>query len=495
MTQVSSTDGFLVDKYFSERSPNGSLITDTKTKIPYSCTLNQTDIAKNNNKFYTMQLVKDNNNYILYIRYGRVGEIGTVITKIFSTENDGISGFKTQFQTKTKNKWDNVDNFVRHKGKYYLINICDKIDDDSNSVSEDNDSEIYDFDDEVRYFLELISDKKMLTRCLVSMDIDTKKMPLGKINSITLNSARKVLQNISKNLGKPKILTELSSEYYTYIPYSCGRSKPPVIDTKEMVDKLEDTLDYLENISINIQVQKSSGGGSPLSKVYESINTEIIPLCDEDPDYNIIRKYFVNSQGYTHMGRFSLELKHIYMIHRPEARKRFQAKYEDTTNHQLLIHGSPICNWVSILKNGLMLDPSKLGVAITGKMFGYGIYWANSFSKSAQYCGGFRGDRGKKETICLTLAEVALGNEHCLKYGDWSMCSSRLNPGCKSVWGMGKNTPESHETLDSEEVIVPNGKLSESGPKDCSLIYDEKIVYDADQFDLRFMVVAEMTFR
>lgn len=60
---------------------------------------------------------------------------------------------------------------------------------------------------------------------------------------------------------------------------------------------------------------------------------------------------------------------------------------------------------------------------------------------------------------------------------------------------MGKNTPESHETLDSEEVIVPNGKLSESGPKDCSLIYDEKIVYDADQFDLRFMVVAEMTFR
>lgn len=493
MSRVKGTEGYLIDEYFSKRVPKGNLVMDEWLKCPFSCTLNQTDIEKNNNKFYIMQLIEESGKYYLYIRYGRVGESGTMNEKTFPSKSNAISAFTTQFKSKTKNSWNDVHNFVRHKGKYYLINICDKIED---SLSDNgSDSEEYDFDEEVSYFLNLISDKKMLNRCLISMDIDTKKMPLGKINQSNINLARKVLQKISKSMKNPKELTELSSEYYTYIPYSCGRSEPPIINSKEMVAKLEDTLDYLENISINVEIQKRESGGSPLTKVYDSINTEIITLCNEDPDYNIIKRYLENSQGSTHLSRFRLELKQIYAIHRPEARARFEKKFGDTPNHQLLIHGSPICNWVSILKNGLMLDPSKLGVPITGKMFGYGIYWANSFSKSAQYCGGFWGNSGKRETICLTLAQVALGKEHKLKQGDWNMCTSRLNKGCSSVWGMGVNTPSSEETLYEEDIIVPNGVLKAKGPKDCALVYDEKIVYDPDQFDLRFMVVVEMIFR
>ena len=38
-----------------------------------------------------------------------------------------------------------------------------------------------------------------------------------------------------------------------------------------------------------------------------------------------------------------------------------------------------MCKWVSILKNGLLLDPSKIGAVITGKMFGYGFIGLNSF--------------------------------------------------------------------------------------------------------------------
>jgi len=43
-----------------------------------------------------------------------------------------------------------------------------------------------------------------------------------------------------------------------------------------------------------------------------------------------------------------------------------------------------------------MLDPSRLGVKVTGKMFGYGIYFANSISKSAQYCGATEKKKKKK---------------------------------------------------------------------------------------------------
>ena len=47
------------------------------------------------------------------------------------------------------------------------------------------------------------------------------------------------------------------------------------------------------------------------------------------------------------------------------------------------------------------------------------------------------------------------------------------------------------ETMDSGEVKIPNGKL-EASVLGGGLMYDEKIVYNQDQFDLRFIVLAEM---
>jgi len=45
--------------------------------------------------------------------------------------------------------------------------------------------------------------------------------------------------------------------------------------------------------------------------------------------------------------------------------------------------------------------------------------------------------------------------------------------------------------MDSGEVKIPNGKL-EASVLGGGLMYDEKIVYNQDQFDLRFIVLAEM---
>lgn len=45
----------------------------------YSCTLNQTDIKTNKNKFYIMQVIKcKDGKFVLFIRYGRVGEKGKI---------------------------------------------------------------------------------------------------------------------------------------------------------------------------------------------------------------------------------------------------------------------------------------------------------------------------------------------------------------------------------------------------------------------------------
>ena len=55
---------------------------------------------------------------------------------------------------------------------------------------------------------------------------------------------------------------------------------------------------------------------------------------------------------------------------------------KNITNIQQLWHGSRNENWLSIIKNGLQINPNA---KITGKMFGKGIYFAPNPKKSYGY--------------------------------------------------------------------------------------------------------------
>lgn len=50
----------------------------------------------------------------------------------------------------------------------------------------------------------------------------------------------------------------------------------------------------------------------------------------------------------------------------------------------LLWHGSRMSNWFSILSQGLRIAPPE--APCTGYMFGKGVYFADSSSKSSNYC-------------------------------------------------------------------------------------------------------------
>ena len=80
----------------------------------YDCTLNQTNIKTNANKFYIMQIIEKQNKYYVFIRYGRVGEKGVSRDESFSNVDGAISKFKKQFKSKTGNVW-NVENLFQKK--------------------------------------------------------------------------------------------------------------------------------------------------------------------------------------------------------------------------------------------------------------------------------------------------------------------------------------------------------------------------------------------
>lgn len=452
----------------------------------YSCVLNQTDLKSNKNKFYIMQVIKKDSEYIHYIRYGRIGEVGSKTYKPYTSESSAIASFKSQFRSKTGNTWG--QDFCRKAGKYFMSHVS--YEEELKDVSEEDikipESKL---NKKVQTLLSLISDIEMMKKTLIQLDVDTKKLPLGKIHADQLKKAGYMLDELMKEVQKKKPdndkILEITSGYFTMIPYSCGRKKPPVLDSNEMIAKFRDVLDDLKNIVVAVKMINNKSDVNPIDNVYNEINTDIKPLAKNTKIWKYISNYVSNTHGKTH--GFKLSLCDIYDISRKNDKPNFEKLRDEYGNVELLIHGSRLCNWCSILKNDLLLDPSRIGAYITGKMFGYGVYFANSFSKSAQYCGVPYGGKGK---ICLALAEVALGKELKLKSADCYMTGAKLKTkGCNSTWGLGNATPSSY--VEYKGVSIPQGQLTDS-KQNSVLRYDEKIVYDSDQFRIRYLVVCDM---
>jgi len=142
---------------------------------------------------------------------------------------------------------------------------------------------------------------------------------------------------------------------------------------------------------------------------------------------------------------------------------------ESDRRTRLLWHGSRNENWLSILENGLMLRPAR--AVITGKMFGYGLYFAERMAKSLNYTSlqGACWSGGRDRAAYLALYEVHLGRP--LRITTWE-------PWCA--------------TLDAEEV-ARRGPLwwrchSVHGFAGLSLRHDEFVVYREVQATIRYLI-------
>ena len=484
-----STDGHLIDPNCKYNT--GSLV--GSKGIIYDCTLNQTDINTNKNKFYIMQIIKNGSKYTLYIRYGRIGETGTISYKDFASENQAISFFEKQFRTKTGNSWIDKDNFERKNGKYFLteiehVDISEELSSDTADSGLDKEE---DLDERVTELLKLISNTTYMKNTLVQLEIDTEKMPLGKISQNQIDEAYLILNNINKNLDNDKLLNELSSEFYIRIPYACGRRSPPIINTRKLVGKYVNLLNELSQMAYGSKViSKLKKDKNNMFKLYQNLRTEITPLEKSDKMYKILKCYINDSKGSTH--HFNYKILDIFEINREFERDIYSkfTKKNKINNKMLLFHGSRISNTMSIFQNGLMCDLSRLGinVHISGKMYGLGIYTADSISKSIQYCAYDSSDN----IACIFICEVALGNMLKKKQADPSLTANTLPKGYNSICGVGKNSyNEYHELKDG--ILIPKGTIQPIKENlNSVLLYDEFIVYADEQINLRYIIKLEI---
>ena len=123
---------------------------------------------------------------------------------------------------------------------------------------------------------------------------------------------------------------------------------------------------------------------------------------------------------------------------------------------ELFWHGSRNENWMSILTSGLVLRPTN--AVISGKMFGYGTYFADKFKKSLGYT-SLRGSywaSGSSNKAFLSLYKVHVGNQlHIKNHKSWCYDLTEKNLKSRgseydSLWA------EGGADLRNDEFIVYN---------------------------------------
>lgn len=501
MQQSDNTKSLVKQALVDNRCNIKGELLEFENKI-YNCILNQTDIKQNSNKFYIMQIiVSSSNKYYLFIVYGRTGETGKSSIKEYDNQVSIIYAFEKQYKTKTGNDWHSKT-FTKKAGKYYMTDIdyeaefkklAPDIADKIKQIEPPSKLSI-----DVQDLIGLLSDVSMMQESMVSLDIDTKKMPLGKLSHNQLEKADQVLNKLehliatkNNNLVSEDGIVELSSEYYTYLPMACGRKTPPLIDNSTILDNYRNIINELKNIVIAVRIKENSKiGDNKIDSIYDGINTNIDVLDKSNPMYNEILQYINNTQGKTH--HCNVDVVNIFQI------QQHNKTNTDITPKMLLFHGSALTNWLSILKHDLLINPTavKNNVVVTGKMFGNGIYFANCVSKSWNYCRSY----SSKGYACLALAEVAVGNMLELT-NSYNVTQEYLDEQkCHSTYGIGRYTPATNIVIN--DIIIPNGKLDERkydtlqsktqmlvNNHGLNLLYDEFIVYKSEQQVIKYLVI------
>ncbi|XP_020497812.1 protein mono-ADP-ribosyltransferase PARP3 [Labrus bergylta] len=462
----------------------------------YDCMLNQTNIGHNNNKFYVIQIVKAQNKYHSWNRWGRVGEVGQSKLNMFINPEDAVKDFEKKFKDKTKNNWSDRSNFVSHQGKYTLIEVDGeedaevKVDSvDGKPVKVNKNVLPCILDSATKSLIELIFSNDMFKEAMECMNLDIKKMPLGKLSKLQIAKGFEVLEEIEAAMNrksKSEVLEELSSKFFTIVPHNFGRNRPPTINDSEVVGKKKEMLMVLADIELAQTLKSETEKAQeeietvphPLDQDYNSLKCDLTLMDKKSETYKIIEKYLkVTSDGYC-----KPKIINVWEVDREKEGERFE-EHDTLENRRLLWHGTNIAVVAAILKSGLRIMPHS------GGRVGSGIYFASENSKSAGYV------RCSKNTGVMFLSEVALGKESTITRDN---CSLKKAPmGYDSVVARGTVEPDPSMdvfiTLDDKTVAVPQGKpIDQPQFSDSYFGNSEYLIYKESQCRLRYLLELNM---
>ncbi|XP_009144575.1 poly [ADP-ribose] polymerase 2 [Brassica rapa] len=467
----------------------------------YDAMLNQTNVRDNNNKFFVLQVLESDNKktYMVHFRWGRVGVKGqSKLDGPYDSCDPAIEIFSNKFYDKTRNHWSDRKEFFLHPKSYAWLEV--------DYGKEENDSVVNDIpkssskvtrdesklDPQVAKFISLICSVSMMAQQMMELGYNAKELPLGKLSKSTISKGYEVLQRISEMIERydRARLEELSGEFYTVIPHDFGFKKMCqfVIDTPQKLKQKIEMVEALGEIEFATKLLSIDQGlqDDPLYYHYQQLNCELTPVGADSEEFSMVAKYMENTHAKADSG-YTVEMIQLFRASRAVEADRFQ-QFSSSKNRMLLWHGSRLTNWVGILSQGLRIAPRE--APVTGYRFGKGVYFADMFSKSVNYC---YANSGSNDGVLL-LCEVALGDVNELIYPDYE--ADNLPTGKLSTKGVGKTAPNGSEAKTLEEgVVVPLGKPEDHSSTMGMLLYNEYIVYNTEQIKMRYVIQVKFNYK
>ncbi|PIO61504.1 WGR domain protein, partial [Teladorsagia circumcincta] len=301
--------------------------------------LNKTDLNYGRygfHNFYRIELMKrrDTDLWILFTNWGRIGMgRGEYQTTPFSTLDAAMKEFKSVWRSKTGQDWGPLSQFQVLPKKYRLVETTKKV----NNLSEislhfvENKEESL-----IRRSIQDISNLQKLKCYAKEMD-RSMACPFGHISEAAIERARAILDECEKN-----------------------------------VDELEKVL------------AKENHSDADVLKVFETSRTlsgefyNTFPIADFE--YGTVKIFDLKDD----INRARETLNRMAEVEVATRLLTGAAYRKDVDRIRFLWHGTKAVNLMSILKDGFLVDPHN--TTITGRLFGDGIYLADSFEKSSHYC-------------------------------------------------------------------------------------------------------------
>ncbi|KAH8262068.1 hypothetical protein KR038_001987 [Drosophila bunnanda] len=461
-------------------------------KDKYNVVLGLTDIQRNKNSYYKLQLLEADkmSKYWIFRSWGRIGTtIGNSKIEEFDTIMPALKVFQKIYFDKTRNDFEKRDNFVKITGHMYPIEI--QYADEASICLPDTQSLASKLESSVQNLIRLMFDVDSMKRTLMEFHIDMEKMPLGKLSVIQVQSAYKVLSEICELIksGSSNVkFIDATNRFYTLIPHNFGIQSPALIETYKQIEDLRDVLDSLAEIEVAYKLIKGENTNDNINHLdnqYAQLNTKLDPLDKSSEEFSILQNYVKNTHASTHSA-YDLEIVDVFKVQRQGESRRYKP-FKKLHNRKLLWHGSRITNFAGILSHGLKIAPPE--APPTGYMFGKGIYFADMVSKSANYCCTTQ----QNSTGLMLLSEVALG--------DMMECTAakyvtKLPKDKHSCFGRGVTMPNPKESyLRNDGVEIPLGKAVTNSSLTSSLLYNEYIVYDVAQVNVQYLFRMEFKYK
>lgn len=334
--------------------------------------------ADNHNKYYN--LFPEGNEF--HVEYGRVDVTKTIKTYPMSKWNSTISSkLKKGYQDVTDLKKDLVQ-----------------------EISTANPESPYK-DIENAAVKAIVEKLQAMARETIQKNYTVKA---SAVTQDMVDAAQKIIDELANNNSGLNDFNNSLLKLFTVIPRKMGNVRDYLANKTEdfarIVSKEQDLLDVMRG---QIYVKPADEPVDPVEKKQQTILEELGLAMEEATadDVALIK---------TLMNESADKFRKAWRVTNLKTQNRFDKFVAENNikDTRLLFHGSRSENFWSIIKTGLVLRPTN--AVITGKMFGYGCYYAPKCAKSIGYTSlsGSYWARGGNNTAYMALFDVAYGTPY-----------------------------------------------------------------------------------